>query len=196
MLDQIPLVLSRTGWSGEFGYELFLQDGRYGEDLWERVAEAGREFDIAPIAPSMIRSIEGGILSYVSDIQPTDNPFTIGMERLVDLDMENDFIGKEALRNIKASGPKRKLVGIEISGHAIQGNDEFWAVSDESGRIGHITRCAFSPRLNKNIGFANIPTESASLGKALSIDTKSDTVEAVIVPTPWFQSVKNIVKPS
>lgn len=196
MLDQIPLVLSRTGWSGELGYELFLQDGRYGEDLWERVAEAGQEFNIAPIAPSMIRSIEGGILSYVSDIQPTDDPFTIGMERLLDLDMESDFIGKEALRNIKASGPKRKLVGVEIAGRPIDGNDEFWAVSDESGRIGHITRCAFSPRLKKNIGFANIPNESASLGKALRVDAKSGTVEAVIVPTPWFQSIKKIDKPS
>ena len=196
MLDQIPLVLSRTGWSGELGYELFLQDGRYGEDLWERVAEAGQEFNIAPIAPSMIRSIEGGILSYVSDIQPTDDPFTIGMERLLDLDMESDFIGKEALRNIKASGPKRKLVGVEIAGRPIDGNDEFWAVSDESGRIGHITRCAFSPRLKKNIGFANIPNESASLGKALRVDAKSGTVEAVIVPTPWFQSIKKIEKPS
>jgi aminomethyltransferase len=196
MLDHIPLVLSRTGWSGELGYELFLQDGRYGEDLWERVAEAGQEFGIAPIAPSTIRSIEGGILSYVSDIQPTDDPFTIGMERLVDLDMKNDFIGKTALRNIKASGPKRKLVGLEIAGQPIDGNNEFWAASDESGLIGHITRCAFSPRLKKNIGFANVPSESASLGKVLRVDTKSGIVEAVIVPTPWFKSTKKVGKPS
>jgi len=196
MLDHIPLVLARTGWSGELGYELFLQDGRYGEDLWERVAEAGQEFNIAPIAPSTIRSIEGGILSYVSDIQSTDDPFTIGMERLLDLDMENDFIGKDALRNIKASGPRRKLVGLEIAAGPIDGNNEFWDVSDESGRVGHVTRCAFSPRLKKNIGFANIPSESASLGKVLRVDTKSETAEAMIVPTPWFKSARKIVRPS
>ena len=195
-LGDIPLVLSRTGWSGELGYELFLQDSRHGNELWEKVAEAGREFEIAPIAPSAIRSIEGGILSYVSDIQRSDNPFTIGMDRLVDLEMERDFIGKEALRKIKASGPERKLVGVEIEGPPIPGNDEYWTVLHQGRSVGSITRCAFSPRLKKNIGFANVPAEVARRGEQLQVDTKADTVDAVVVDTPWFQSLKKVERPS
>ncbi|MEE3327104.1 MAG: glycine cleavage T C-terminal barrel domain-containing protein [Myxococcota bacterium] len=195
-LGSIPLVLSRTGWSGELGYELFLQDSRHGDELWEKVAEAGREFEIAPIAPSAIRSIEGGILSYVSDIQRLDDPFTLGMDRLVDLDMEADFIGKEALRKIKSSGTRRKLVGVEIEGEPIAGNDEFWSVLQHSKRVGYITRCAFSPRLEKNIGFANIPTELAQPGEKIEVETKTGTRGAVIVSTPWFHSLKKIVRPS
>ena len=195
-LDSIPLVLSRTGWSGEVGYELFLQDSRYGDELWERVAEAGRDFDIAPIAPSAIRSIEGGILSYVSDIQRSDDPFTLGMGRLVDLDMEADFIGKEALRKIKDSGPRRRLVGVEIGGEPIAGNDQFWSVLRNGEDVGYITRCAFSPRLKKNIGFANLPTGLSEPGERFEVDTRSESVDAVVVKTPWFQSLKKIERPS
>ena len=195
-LGPIPLILSRTGWSGEFGYELFLQDSRYGDDLWEKVAEAGREFGIAPIAPSAIRSIEGGILSYVSDIQRSDDPFTIGMDRLVDLEMEAEFLGKEALRKIKSSGPKRRLVGIEIEGEPIAGNDEPWPVLQESEPVGYITRCVFSPRVKKNIGFANIPTQLARTGEKLKVDTKAEMLDALVVPTPWFRSFKKLERPS
>ena len=195
-LGDIPLVLSRTGWSGELGYELFLQDSRYGNELWEKVADAGKEFGIAPIAPSAIRSIEGGILSYVSDIQRSDNPFTIGMERLVDLDMETDFIGKDALRKIKSNGPERKLVGVEIAGEPLAGNEEYWTVFHQGQAVGEITRCAFSPRLKKNIGFANVPTGLARTGEELQVDTKVATVGAVVVDTPWFKSLKKIKRPS
>jgi glycine cleavage system aminomethyltransferase T len=139
-LDGMPLVISRTGWSGELGYEFYLQDGSRGDELWERVWQAGEEFDIKPITPSTIRSIEGGIFSYGSDIQRQDNPFTIGCGRLVDLDMDTDFIGKAALKKIRAEGVKRKLVGVEIKGEPIAGNDAFWNVLDGDKVIGHVSR--------------------------------------------------------
>jgi len=100
-LNGIPIVVSRTGWSGEIGYEIYLRDGKRGADLYEKIMAAGTQYKIAPTGPSQIRRVEAGIFSYFQDMRVTDNPFEIGMDRLVDLEMEADFVGKEALIKIK-----------------------------------------------------------------------------------------------
>ncbi len=186
-LDGIPLHVSRTGWSGELGYELYLRDGRYGERLWELVMEAGQAYDIAPIAPSTIRSVEGGLLSYQSDITVEDNPYTIGMDRFVDLDQSDDFIGREALRKIKAAGPERRLVGIEIEGRSLVGlNEHFWDITDDGQKIGHVTRCVHSPRLERNIGWANVPAAYAAIGTKLVVTAPHADLPAAVCEAPWF----------
>ena len=171
-LEGIPLVLGRTGWSGEISYELYLQDHKLGNKLWELVREAGLEFNIVPIAPNSIRSIEGGLLSYASDILREDSPFTIGLDRLVDTSQSIEFIGKAALKKIEEEGTKRKLVGVVIDGDPIKSPPEqFWPVQDNDLKIGHISRCMFSPRLNKNIGFANVPVEFSYIDTTFSVVT-------------------------
>ena len=188
----IPVVLARTGWSGEIGYEIYLQDGARGNDLWEMVMAAGKPHKIAPIAPSTIRSVEGGILSYVSDITLNDNPFTLGFDRLVDLEMETDFLGKSALKKIKAEGVKRRLVGVEIGGRPLSGNDAFWPVTLDGKKIGHVTRCVHSPQLKKNIGFVNVPSAHAAPGSKVRIEIPSGGADAVVVKTPSIESKKRI----
>jgi aminomethyltransferase len=187
-LGDIPLVVSRTGWSGELGYELYLRDSQFGDELWERVMAAGKPYDIAPIAPSTIRSIEGGLLSYVSDITLEDNPYVIGMGRFVDFEQPGDFVGKAALRKINAEGPTRRLVGIEIQGDALAAsNEEFWDITDGTNRIGHVTRCVHSPRLDKNIGWANVAAEFASVGTELVVISPHGDLRATVCEAPWFK---------
>jgi aminomethyltransferase len=179
-LDGIPLLVARTGWSGELGYELYLRDPSFGEQLWQRVMDAGKKYNIAAIAPSTIRSVEGRLLSYMSDITRADNPYVLGMDRLVDLEKPGDFIGRKALERIKAEGVKRYLAGIEIHGEPLaEANDEFWQVIAAGQEIGHVTRCVYSPRLEKNIGFANIPVAYADVGTDLVLATPS-------CESPWF----------
>lgn len=186
-LDGIPLVVSRTGWSGELGYELYLRDSQYGDQLWERVMEAGKPYGIAPTAPNTIRSIEGGLLSYVSDITLQDNPFVIGMDKFVNLDQPDDFIGKEALKKIKKEGAKRRLVGIEVSGEPLPGsNEHFWTVLAGDQKVGHVTRCVFSPRLEKNIGWANVAVAQSAIGTRIDIETADGIRAAVVCDAPWF----------
>jgi aminomethyltransferase len=187
-LDGIPLVVSRTGWSGELGYELYLRDGRYGDQLWETVMQAGKPYDIRPAAPSTIRSIEGGLLSYVSDITIDDNPYVIGMGRFVDFDQPGDFVGKAALQKIAAEGANRRLVGIEIDGPALKTpNEEFWDISVGGDSVGHVTRCAHSPRLEKNIGWANVAVELSDIGTELVVASPSGARKAVVCEAPWFK---------
>ena len=189
-LNGIQLVLSRTGWSDELGYELFLRDRHQGDALWEKVMKAGKPYGIAPIAPNLIRSIDGAILSYVSDITREVNPFTIGFDRMVDLD--HDFIGRQALTKIKADAVKRRLVGVEISGGPLPGNDQFWPVTIGGEKVGHVTRCAYSPRLMKNIGFVNVPTQYSEVESELTVAVPSGDAEATVVPTPFVSSQKKI----
>ena len=155
-LNDIPMVIGRTGWSGELSYELYLQDRKLGNELFEIVHEAAKEFNASVIAPNTIRTIEGGLLSYQSDFGREHNPYTIGLDRLVDVDQDVDFIGKEALKKIKEDGISEKLVGVEIDGDPIQKAPEnFWPVFDvNSNKIGRLSRCFYSPRLKKNIGLA------------------------------------------
>src|SRR6188474_2928917 len=115
-LDGIPVVVTRTGWSAEVGYEIYLRDGSRGTDLWERIMEAGKPFDIRPTGPVDIRRVEGGILNWGADMTIANNPFEVGLERLCQLDGDFEFKGKEALRRIRDEGVKRKLVGVEIGG--------------------------------------------------------------------------------
>ena len=194
-VNGIPLVLGRTGWSGELSYELYLQDGSRGNELWELVAKAGEKYNIKPAAPQLIRSIEGELLSYASDISRTDNPYTIDMGRMVNLEREDDFIGKAALQKIHAEGVKRKLVGVEIAGDPINAPPEhLWAIKDGHNSIGHITRCIYSPRLKKNIGFANVPIEYAEIGSKLSIDSPRGLLSASVCKKPWFPAEIKIPK--
>ncbi len=193
VLDGIPLVVSRTGWSGELGYELYLRDGQHGDRLWERIMEVGKRHNIVPSAPNMVRSLEGGLLSYVSDITLNDNPYVIGMDKFVDFDQSGEFIGKEALRKISEDGPERRLVGVEISGDPFTAlNDAFWNVTIGDVKVGHVTRCAYSPRLKKNIGWANLQAKHSEIGTDLTLVTPRGTRRARVCKAPWFASQVSI----
>lgn len=194
-LDNIPVIVTRTGWSAEVGYEIYLRDGRYGNELWERVMEAGRPHNIAPTGPSDIRRIEAGILNWGADITLDNNPYEVGLGWLVDQDKEADYIGKEALKRIKAEGVKRKLVGVEIGGDPINFNMTKWPVHSGGEKVGFITSAIYSPRMEKNIGYANVPVELSKLGTKLEVMVEgADERSATVVRKPFVDPEKDIPK--
>jgi aminomethyltransferase len=192
-LNGIPLVVSRTGWSSELGYELYLQDGSQGDALWEAIMAAGQPFGLKPGHTSSIRRIEGGMLSYHADADITTNPFELGFDRLVNLDMEADFIGKAALRRIQQQGVTRKQVGLVLDCPPLKGpNTTFWTISQNGQPVGKVTSAVYSPRLKQNIALAMVATEAASLGTALEVATASGTVQAQVVERPFYDPKKSI----
>jgi aminomethyltransferase len=196
-LDGIPVVVTRTGWTGEVGYEIYLRDGSRGGDLWDRVMAAGKPYHIRPTGPSDIRRIEAGILNWGADITLDNNPYEVGLERLVDEGKSADFIGRKALREIKAKGVQRKLVGIEIGGSRIDLNMTKWPVKAAGALVGHVTSAVFSPRLNKNIGYAFVPVAHAELGTRLSVVVADGTErDARVVTRPFIDPEKAIPRAS
>jgi aminomethyltransferase len=124
-----------------------------------------------------------------------NNPYEVGLGWLVDLDQEADFIGKEALRRIKAEGVRRKLVGVEIEGEPLPFNMTRWPVLMKGSQIGQVTSAIYSPRLEKNIGYAMLPIEHARLGTRLAV-VVPDVGErsATVVRKPFLDPKKEIPK--
>ena len=192
-LENIPMVIARTGWSGELSYELYLQDRKLGNSLFELVYEAAKEFNGNVIAPNNIRTIEGGLLSYGSDFGREHNPYTIGLDRLVDVDQDIDFIGKEALKKIKENGTASKLIGVEMDGDPIDKVPEhFWTVLNLEGKkIGRLSRCIYSPRLKKNIGLAIVDSHATEEGNKVIIESPELKYNAIVAKLPWFPAEKD-----
>jgi glycine cleavage system aminomethyltransferase T len=193
-VDGIPCIVTRTGWTSEVGYEIYLLDPARGVDLWERIMEAGRPYDIRPTGPVDIRRIEGGIFNYRADMDWTNNPFELGLDRLVDLDSDAEFMGKEALRRIKEQGVSRKLVGVEIAGDRLEMNVTNWPVEVDGSRVGEVTSAIYSPRLAKNIGFAWVPIAKAANGTPLVVETPDGRRDATVAPMPFVDPGKEIPK--
>ena len=192
-LDGIPLVVSRTGWSSELGYELYLRDGSRGSELWERIMAVGSPLGLAPGHTSSIRRIEGAMLSYHADMDIDTNPYELGLGRLVDLDMDARFIGKEALRRINAEGVSRVQVGLEIEGDPLPGpNTSFWPLLKDGDVIGKVTSAVHSPRLKANIALAMAAVEHAAIGTALEVQTPTQTLSAITVEKPFFDPKKTL----
>ena len=193
-LDGIPLIVSRTGWSSELGYEIYLRDGSKGNELYEKIMLAGKEHDLQPGHTSSIRRIEGGMLSYHADADSNTNPFELGLDRLVSLDSSIKFIGKDALQKIKQNGVNRKQVGIEINCKPLKGpNTTFWKLSKDNTEIGKITSAVYSPRLKKNIALAMVSIEQSEIGNELKVNTNEGAFECIIVEKPFYDSKKKIV---
>ena len=190
-LDGIPLVVSRTGWSTELGYELFLRDGTQGDKLWEMIMMAGNEYGLQPGHTSSIRRIEGGMLSYHADADIQTNPFEMGLERLVSLDSDINFIGKKALIEIQKKGIKRQQIGLEIEGDSLTGpNTIFWEIFCDDKIIGKVTSAVFSPRLEKNIALAMVDKNYTETGMKLLVEIYGVLRDAIIVEKPFFDPKK------
>jgi len=187
-LDGIPLVLARSGWSKQGGYELYLRDGSFGDQLWEIVMEAGRPYNIQPSTPSPIERVESGLLNYWEDMTEYTNPYEVGLGKFVDLDQEVDFIGKEALKKIKAAGIKRKLVGLEIHSEPLSQSAQSWQVECNDQPVGTITSAIYSPDLDKNIAFAIVAVECTDVGTGLVVDMGQKKVEATVNPLPFIDN--------
>jgi glycine cleavage system aminomethyltransferase T len=198
-VDGIPVVISRTGWTGEVGYEIYLCDTSRGDDLFERVMAAGEPFGARVIAPSEARRIEAGIFNYGSDMRVEDTPFHVsGLERFVELDQEQDFIGKRALARLADTGVDRKLVGITIEGEPMTAEgalNDFWPVHEPGGdRIGKVTAGAWSPRLERNVGYAWVPIARAGAGTQLELRDPRGMRSATVTALPFLDPNKDVPK--
>lgn len=196
-LDGIPLVVSRTGWSSELGYEIFLRDGSRGDALWERLMTAGAPLGLRPGHTSTIRRVEGAMLSYHADMDINTNPYELGLGRLVDLSMDANFIGKSALARINAEGVSRLLVGLAIAGAPLEApNTEHWPLFCEGERVGVVSSAVYSPRLDRNIALAMVASSCAALGSTLEVRGTIGLRPATVVEKPFIDPKKRITKVS
>lgn len=133
------------------------------------------------------------MLSYHADMDLSTNPLELGMDRLIDLDCDVDFIGKAALLRVREQGPSRLSVGLEIDGAALEGSNTVrWPVFQGSHQIGYVSSAIYSPRLKKNIALAMVGRGFSELGQTATIETEVGTRSATVVPKPFFDPKKLI----
>jgi len=192
----IPVVITRTGWTSEVGYEVYLLDPTKGSQIWEALMEVGKPYNVKPTGPSDIRRIEGGILNWGADMTYENNALEVGLERLVDFSLPEDAcISIGALKKIKAAGVKRRLIGVEIDGEPFPAlNAVKWpAFRGEGGEsIGKVTSAIYSPRLKKNIGYCWVPTEMAQNGTKVRIESEWGRRTGTVAAIPFVDPDKRI----
>ena len=183
-LDGIPLVVARSGWSKQGGFELYLLDGAKGMSLWDRVKQAGAAHGIAAGAPNQTERIESGLLSYGADNAAESNPFEVGLDKMIALERSDDFIGKQALRRIAEEGPVRRLVGVAFDGDPVGANEHPWPARVDGRPAGMVRAVCYSPRRRENIGIALLEREYAETGTTVEIVGEAGTYRGEIVPLP------------
>lgn len=188
------VTISRTGFSAEVGFEIYLHDAMvHADDVWPHIREQGEEFNLGVIAPSHSRRLEAGILSYGQDMDIETNPFEVRLGWQVDLDKDN-FIGKDALAKIKSEGVNQRLVGLKLGGEPITWyNEDFYLVkNDESGEnTGYITSAFWSPTQGSNIALAVMPRSHWKRGTKVKVALPKDgLVDAEVVRVPFTDPSK------
>jgi glycine cleavage system aminomethyltransferase T len=192
----IPVIVTRTGWSSEVGYEIYLLDPNRGVDLWNAIFEVGKPHGVKPTGPSDIRRIEGGIFNWGADMTYENNLLELGLERLVDFKLKDEAcLSIAALRRIRERGVSRRLVGVELDGDAFPGlNNVKWSAyrQGQSDPVGKVTSAIHSPRLKKNIGYCWVPTELAENGTKLRVASEWGERNATVAAMPFVDPEKRI----
>ncbi len=185
-LDGIPILLARSGWSKQGGFELYLRDARRGADLYDRVKEAGAPFGIVPSAPSDIERVESGLLSFGADARHGVNPFEAGLGAYVNLDRGDEFVGKAALRKIADSGARRRRVGFFIGGDRIRGITQWQDIFLEREIVGTVTEAVYSPRIKRNIAVGMLSSDIADDVEGLETNLGDERRSAKVAPLPFI----------
>ena len=192
-LDGIPVIVTRTGWTAEVGYEVYLLDAARGNELWERIVEAGAPWKLRPTGPSDIRRVEAGIFNWGADMNYQNNPFELGLGRLVDFEMKGECAAMPALRRIREEGVARRLVGVELSGDPFPAlNYTKWPAHAAGRPVGQVTSAIYSPRLSKNIGYCWLPAALAVNGAIVEVASEWGRRSAHVVPMPFVDPEKRI----
>lgn len=190
-LDGIPLVIARSGYSKELCFEIYLRDGQYGDKLWDRLFDAGQAYNVTPGAPNQILRVEGGILSYGTDMNLDNNPFEINMGWTVDLAQSAEFIGKQALAKISNDGVTQRLLGAVLEGEKMtMFNEDHWPAFVDDTAAGYLTTCVYSPRLDQNLGFVMAKADYANAGQVVEIRSPTGSINATLCELPFIKDRK------
>lgn len=185
-IEGIPLMLARSGWSKQGGFELYLMDGAKGTALWNIVREAGRPWDIGPGYPGPSERIESGLLSWGGDTDDATNPFEVRLGKYVDLDVPDEVIGIKVLRRIHEQGSVRHQLGLVLEGEdPTQTHAVWYDILADGRKVGDMTNGVWSRRLKRNIGFALISCKF-SPGDAVEVLKDGRRVPASLTELPFL----------
>jgi aminomethyltransferase len=182
----ISALVARTGYTGEDGFEVFVENDRSAE-LWDAMLDAGSAAGIVPVglgARDTLR-LEAGMPLYGNELDRSTNPFEAGQGRIVKLDKPGDFVGREALEKVVADGPKRRLAGLVMQGRGIARHG--YPVLSGERATGIVTSGTQSPTLGKAIAMAYVAPSDAEPGTIVDVEIREQRVAAEVVGLPFYR---------
>lgn len=177
------LVVARSGYSRQGGFEIYVEGADTGMPLWEALFEAGRDLGVRAGCPNLIERVEGGLLSYGSDMTAANNPFEAGLGKYVT--SRADYIGRTALDRIRAEGHMREIRAISIDGPPLPPCDRPWALAADGSAAGQVTSAAYSPDFGTNVAIGMVERAFWTAGTRLSVDTPGGKRMATVQERFW-----------
>ncbi|MGB0235068.1 MAG: dimethylsulfoniopropionate demethylase [Candidatus Puniceispirillaceae bacterium] len=179
------LMIARSGWSKQGGFEIYLHDSTLGLQLWDDIWEAGKEYDMRAGCPNLIERIEGGLLSYGNDMTREDTPLECGLEKFCQLESGHEFIGKQALLNQREAGLKKRIMGVHIHGDKIAPITKIAPCTIQGQTCGFVTSAVYSPDFDLNLGLAMLASEQAENGRQIEVEIDGHKRPAMICELPF-----------
>ena len=189
----IDIIIARSGWSNQFGYEIYITREIDAPTLWNSLMDAGKEFRIVPSCPNQIDRIEAGMISHQGDTSLEENPLELNLPKFYDLDQEADFVGKEALLKIRDEGIKKQFTGFKISGKKIGYNMARIPLFDKNGeQQGFVTSTIYSPNFGCNIALGYININLTNSEDVFNINHDGEEREVEVVPLPFSSRLEKM----
>jgi len=179
-------LIARSGWSKQGGYEVYVQNTKSGQKLYDHVFEVGKEFNVKPGCPNLIERIESGLLSYGNDFDNNDNPFECGFDQYVSLDSEINFLGKEKLKKIKSEGIQKKLMGVKFDIKEISLVDSLNLKDEKNNIIGELRSACYSPHFKKVIGIAMLKKPYWEASKTVKVEINGNICTGNVCDLPFI----------
>ena len=179
------LLVARSGWSAQGGFEIYVDDAALGGELYDALMAAGEQYDIGPGCPNLIERIEAGLLTYGTDVTRADTALEAGLDHYCSLDAPIDAIGIEALRRQAAAGVARRICGFLIDGSAVPAQRHPWTITVDGRPVGSITSAVWSPRLASNVSLGMVAIEHTAIGMEVVVETPDGARGARVVDVPF-----------
>ena len=177
------LVIARSGYSKQGGFEIYVEGRDIGMDLWDALFAAGRDLNVRAGCPNLIERIEGGLLSYGNDMTAAHTPFDCGLGKFVNSDV--DYIGRAALEKVRSDGAKWQLCAIEIPGDPVPACDRHWAITINGQGIGQVTSATWSPDHNVNVAIGMVQAARFAIGADVEVETQNGKRNAQLRAEFW-----------
>lgn len=179
------LVVARSGYSKQGGFEIYLDDSGLGLTLWDALWDAGHDLDVAPGSPNLIERVEGGLLSYGNEFTRDNNPLECGLQQYCMRDSSIDYIGRDALEKIWRNGPAQQIRGIQFNGSSCPPCASTWPLQSEGKVVGQISTAIWSPRFNTNVALGMVQSSHWEPGQQLTVDCGDGLArDAIVVDLP------------
>ena len=180
------LVVAKSGYSKQGGYEIYVEGGDIGMPLWNALMEAGKDLDVFAGCPNLIERIEGGLLSYGNDMTDDNTPHECGLGKFCDTQTAIGCIGRDALLRVAKEWPIQMISAVSIDGPAVPACDDWWPMIAGGKRVGRISSAAWSPDFNTNVAIGMVRMTHWDAGTAVQVETPDGLRDATVMEKFWI----------